>query len=170
MPGRPTAITTKLGSDQNNQDGLVLQPNFPTSFLLHLWCFPNQQGSKTTRSKIYDFWHLCRVSRPTPLPNLAYFKTNQDGLGLPPNFDSLIFIAFVVLFNQEGSKIGRSKIHDFWHLCLTSKPTHTTTKIGSIGNQPRWIGFSTKHCQPYFYCICGALNTKQHKNREVKIL
>jgi len=108
---------------ETNQDGLVLPPNFANLIFITFVVISTQEGSKTVRSKIHDSWHLCRAIRPRPPPNLAHFKTNRDGLVLPPNFANLVFIAFVALSNQEGSKNARSKIHEFLHLCWASRLT-----------------------------------------------
>ena len=91
------------------------QQTLPTSFFAFV-VLSTQKGKKnkkkTTRSTFHDFWQPCQASLPTPPPNLAHFKTNQDGLVLPPNFVNLIFIAFLVFSNQDDSKTMRSKIHD----------------------------------------------------------
>jgi len=112
-----------LAHFQTSQDGLVLPSNFANLNFISFVVFSTQEGSQTARMKIYDSGHLCRASRPTPPPNLAQLETNQDGLVLQPNFVNLIFIAFVVLSTQEGSKIASLKNHDYWHLCWASQST-----------------------------------------------
>jgi len=63
---------------------------------------PEYRRSRNLTETFHDFSYPCRPSPPTPPPNLAPLETYQDGLAFLPNSANLIFIAFVVLYNQEG--------------------------------------------------------------------
>jgi len=121
-----------------------------------------QEGSKI---KIHDSWYLYQENRPTPPSNLAHFKTNHDGLVLPPNFDNIFFIAFVVLSNQEGSKTARSKIMIFGTYVGFTDPHHHQTWLTWIPTKMDWFCQQTLPTSFFAFVVLSTQKGKKNKKK-----